>query len=81
MSKAETPSERARVMMAFVGSEETSVLYWLLKVAVPQIRGGRIVERGGWVGGILTVGRRVCLLNLSRSGEVGNANVDSERNG
>jgi hypothetical protein len=28
------------------------VLYWLLKVAVPQIRGGRMVERGGWVGGI-----------------------------
>jgi hypothetical protein len=28
------------------------VLYWLLKVAVPQIRGGRMVERGGVVGGI-----------------------------
>lgn len=39
-------------MIAFVGSEETSVLYWLLKVAVPQIRGGRMVERGGVVGGI-----------------------------
>jgi hypothetical protein len=29
------------------------VLYWLLKVAVPQTRGGRVVERGGCVGGIL----------------------------
>ena len=39
-------------MMEFVGRRETSRLYWLLKVAVPQIRGGRIVESGGWIGGI-----------------------------
>ena len=41
-------------MMALVGREATSLLYWLLKVAVPQIRGGRMVERGGWVCGILS---------------------------
>lgn len=36
--------------------EAMSVLYWLLKVAVPQIRGERVVERGGWVGGIFFAG-------------------------
>lgn len=39
-------------MIALVGRRDTSVLYWLLKVAVPQIKGGRMVERGGWVCGI-----------------------------
>jgi hypothetical protein len=29
------------------------VLYWLLKVAVPQIKGGMTVDRGVCVGGIL----------------------------
>lgn len=53
MSKAVTPRARARVTIAFVGREETSALYRLLKVAVPQIRGGRMVERGGCVDGIL----------------------------
>lgn len=39
------------------------MLYWSLKVAVPQTRGGRVVERGGWVGGILdAVCVCVCLL-------------------
>jgi hypothetical protein len=55
VSKAVTPRDSAREMMALQGREETSVLYWLLKVAVPQIRGVRMVERGGWVGGILRV--------------------------
>jgi len=41
-------------MMRVVGRAKGSVLYWLLKVAVPQMRGGRVVERG-WVGGILEV--------------------------
>jgi len=67
VSKAVTPSESARAMIAFVGSEETSVLYWLLKVAVPQIRGGRMVERGGVVGGILGVGLSGVLLPGLRS--------------
>jgi hypothetical protein len=31
------------------------VLYWVLKVAVPQIKGGMTVDRGGCVGGILGV--------------------------
>lgn len=73
MSKAVTPTERARAMIALQGSEETSVLYWLLKVAVPQIRGGRMVERRGCVGGIFVfemvmvcgAGQRV---SLSREG-------------
>jgi len=34
-------------MMVFVGMERGSALYWVLKVAVPQIKEGRIVERGG----------------------------------
>jgi len=46
------PRERAWLIMALVGREKGSVLYWELKVAVPQIRGGRRAERGGWVGGI-----------------------------
>ena len=44
---------RARWIIWFVGRAKGSVLYWLLKVAVPQIRGWRMVLRGGWVGGIL----------------------------
>ncbi len=52
-------------MMAFVGTEAAEALYWLLKVAVPQIRGGRIVERGGWVGGILEEGIRISSVRVS----------------
>lgn len=29
------------------------MLYWLLNVAVPQMREGRTTERGGWVCGIV----------------------------
>jgi hypothetical protein len=47
-----------------VGREETSVLYRLLKVAVPQIRGGRMVDSGGCIdgipGGVEIFYRRVC---------------------
>ena len=48
-------------MMALVGRRLTSALYWLLKVAVPQIRGGRTVESGGCVLGILEMLRMVDL--------------------
>ena len=51
------PWERARDIMECVGSAEGSMLYCVLKVAVPQMRGGRRVERGGWVGGIVRVGK------------------------
>ena len=44
---------RAWRTMEVVGMEDIDVLYCVLKVAVPQIRGGRMVERRGWVGGIL----------------------------
>jgi hypothetical protein len=38
--------------MELVGRLNGSVLYWVLKVAVPQIKGGRIVDKGGCVAGI-----------------------------
>ena len=55
MSKAVMPWESAREMMEFVGREEGSMLYCVLKVAVPQMSGGRRVERGGCVGGIVGI--------------------------
>jgi hypothetical protein len=39
--------------MELVGRLKGSVLYCVLKVAVPQIKGGMTVDRGGCVGGIL----------------------------
>lgn len=53
MSKARIPRERARWIICVVGRAKASGLYWLLKVALPRMRGGRIVERGGEVVGIL----------------------------
>jgi hypothetical protein len=51
------PRDRAREIIRSVGREKAEALYWLLKVAVPQIKGGMTEERGGWVGGILWVER------------------------
>lgn len=41
------PWAKAWAIIWVVGSEKGSVLYWSLKVAVPQMRGGRTVESGG----------------------------------
>ena len=57
-----TPSSNAREIMALVPMEKESVLYCELKVAVPNIRGGRTCERGGWVGGILEGWREVVIV-------------------
>lgn len=40
-------------MMALVGMDRGSALYWVLKVAVPHMSGGRTFERGVVGGGIL----------------------------
>jgi hypothetical protein len=52
VSKARIPRAKAREIMELVGRLKGSVLYWALKVAVPQIRGGMTVDRGGCVGAI-----------------------------
>jgi hypothetical protein len=41
------PRERARVTIAVEGMRWGSVTYWMLKVAVPRISGGRTEESGG----------------------------------
>jgi hypothetical protein len=55
VSKARIPKAKAREIMELVGRLKGSLLYWVLKVAVPQIIGGMTVDRGGCVGGILGV--------------------------
>jgi hypothetical protein len=55
VSKARIPRTKAREIIEFVGRLKGSVLYWVLKVAVPQIKGGMIVDKGGCVAGILGV--------------------------
>jgi hypothetical protein len=55
VSKARIPRAKAREIMELVGRLKGSVLYWVLKVAVPQIKGEMTVDREGCVGGILGV--------------------------
>ena len=55
MSKAVIPEVRVRCRMDSMGRVCGEVLNCVLNVAVPRMRGGRRVERGGWVGGMVGV--------------------------